>query len=183
MLGPSSTSSSRAAKVLWGRSLQVRTSRQGQTIRRKCPFPRREVLRILHGEKRAEFNLFFFRGVARFPEFRRHHLPDQKTNPRPLPPCCQGRHRPGRHRVQAPSSDDFQTWRAVICSSPSRKRLSNDLSIRQVSRCSRSLTPVMMGKTMKKALVRVRMQRRTLISPKKGVRVQRDEGKGRDCCH
>ena len=153
MLRPSSMSSERVAKALWGSPLQARTTRLDRT-RKRCPYPLREVSRFLHGQKRAAYSLFSSLEAARSLGLPLRHLLNRKTNPRW---CCQRRRQSERH-VAVRISDDLQSSRAVVHFSPNRKRPSDDSRIHQVSCHNHGLTPMMTGKTMRKVLARVMMR-------------------------
>jgi hypothetical protein len=90
------------AKVLWGSCPKVH-----RAPRRKRPGSL-DVFWFPHREKRVALGRSSSLEVARSPGIHRHPLPDQKTNPRWLPPYCLGRRRPSQRPAVVPSSDDLQ---------------------------------------------------------------------------
>jgi hypothetical protein len=155
------------AKVLWGSYPKVH-----RAPRRKRP-GLLDVFWFPHREKRVALSHSSSLEVARSPGIRRHPLRDQKTNPRWLPPYCQGRRRPSQRPAVAPSSDDLQISQATIYSFLKRKLHCDNSRIHQASRRSHGLTllVVTMGRMTMKVLVRVMIEYRALISPEGGVRV------------
>jgi hypothetical protein len=162
---PSSMSLGQIAKVLWGSYPKVL-----RALRRKRP-GLLDVFGPPYREKRVTLSRSSSLEVARSPGIRRHPLPDQKANPRWLPPYCQGRRRPSQRPAVVPSSDDLQISQVTTYSFPNRKLHRDKSRIHQAPRCSYGLTLVMMGRTTMKVLVRVMIEYRALISPERGVRV------------